>query len=572
MHSFKKMVKFVIPYYRYSLLGLTLGILEIGFHLSIPYIFKMFIDEALTNKNHDLLMKSVLAYLLVTFSIVLLGFLKEMVYRITNEKIVRDNRVSLYRHLRNLKLKKLSGYKLGKLMSYFINDIPKMSDNLASGLMDVIINLVRLSVGIITLALLDVKMLLFVLILLPFYLFNAKLFNKSIRNSTKEVQEQKSTISDSLQEHISGSTEIMVFNRQEWDIAKLRKVFSKYIKLAVKNSMWMRASNDTGFMIYWAATILIYYIGGLKVLDGTMTIGTLLFYARYIDNVYMPAKLLIILNNNIQSNIAAGERYFDFFQRTSEGKNEKLKRTNKIDDFKNKLELENVSFSYDDDLVLKNISFDIKKGETVAVVGPSGSGKSTLIKLLLNLYTPTSGEISIDDKNIESINSENLYNIMSVVFQEPFLFSDTVYDNIRFSKPEASLEEVIGASKLSGAEEFINNLNNKYSTHIGERGSTLSGGQKQRLAIARGILKESEILIFDEVTSSLDTANKNIIYDSIEKMKEKNKTIILITHRLKDIECMDKIIVLNDGEIVGAGTHDELIKTCSLYEKLYIGE
>lgn len=560
MKTFRKMLFFIKPYTVYLLVGLMLSLLEIGAFFITPYIFKVFIDDVLGNHNSRLLYPIVCGYFIFIIFGVGFGVLKEYFFAVMNERIVKDARVFLYKELRKVELSKFVTFKIGSLMSYFVNDTPQMMGKVATDVIELIRNALRALIGIAVLAAINVKMLLILLLLLPAYVFNAVFFQKPIRGSSMKAQEQKSVISDTLEEHLSGTNEIMVFNRLSWDFRKVREVFEKYIHIAVKNTIWMRVSSDTGILIYFLATILIYLIGGNYVLKGMMTVGTLLFYANYMDNIYMPSRLMIDINNDLQNAIAVGERYFNFIDSMDAESKPGLASQIQWNEFTDKIEFQDVSFKYNNEYVLKNINLEIKKGEAVAVIGASGSGKSTLIKLLLNLYEPASGEISIDSQNLQSIEKHSFYDKVSVVFQEPFLFSGTIMDNISFSSPEATVEEVVQAAAKAGANEFIQQMESGYYSLLNERGSNISGGQKQRIAIARSILKNAEIYVFDEITSSLDSTNQGIICDAIAQLKREGKTVVLITHTLNNLVNMDKIIVLKDGQIRSIGSYDELMK------------
>lgn len=555
MRVFIRLLQYIRPNIKYLVIALFFSCLEIISHLGLPYVLKTLIDEVLIKKNPQIFFRVVSGYFLLTLAIVIFGLVKDYLYTLINEKTVKESRVLLYNHLRQISIEHFQRYKVGQLMSYFINDIPKMVGRFPSALIDLIRNLLRLMVSIVILVYIDYKILLLLLTLLPFYLLNATLFIKHIRDSTEELQEQQSNTTASLQEHISATNEILAFNQKKWDINKIKNIFLQRIKLTIKNTMWINTANQTSFLIYWIAITVVYFVGGRNVLNGTMTIGTVFFYEKYIDNIYMPARLLIANNNNIQSYLAVGKRYFNFIDSTQ---NKAASTGNKISISKmeQKITFEKIFFKYAEDYILKDISFAIPKGSKTAIMGESGSGKSTLIKLLLNFYQVNQGKILIDNYNINDLKSKNLYGLISVVFQEPFLFSDTISNNIRFGYPQATEEEVITAAKLSAAHDFIIAMKNGYETVLSEKGASLSGGQKQRIAIARAIIKPTDIIVFDEAVSSLDEVTKNKVLSNIYNM---DKTVIYITHNLKDIKNTDQIIVLDKGQISYIGSYNSLL-------------
>lgn len=569
MDTLKKMLRFSRPYWKQQVLALLFSTLEIVAFLLFPYVVKILIDEVFIKKNIVLFPKVILFYILLVIIIIFFEFSKTIIYKKLDEKVVRDSRSFLYKHLREMEFKHLHDYKTGELMSYFTNDVPKMTSILTSSVVELIQNLIRITCAVIVLSIINLKILLLILLLLPAYLLTVFIFSKPIRNSTKDMQMQNANISEVLQENLLGTHEILVFNRKAWDYKKIEEAFTRYIKYAVRNTLWITASNESGILIYWLAQILIYFIGGQYVLRDAMTIGTLLLYVQYMDNIYMPARTLLNFNNDIQQAIASGERYFNLIKDTSTdmGYEKPLKRS--LIGFNNKIVFNNVSFKYENELVLEGLNFEIEKGEAVAIVGTSGAGKSTLIKLLLNLYKPTSGEIFLDSMDIKTITNECLYELISVIFQDPFLFSDTICNNIKFSNSDATDEEVKNAAQLAGAESFIDSMDKGYDSEIGEMGSKLSGGQKQRIAIARGILKNASIYIFDEATSSLDIENQSLINTTINRLKTQEKTVISITHNYDNITNMDKIIVLKDGKIEAIGRHSKLIETSDTYRQLF---
>jgi ATP-binding cassette, subfamily B, bacterial MsbA len=566
---FKRILGFTRQYWTSQFVTFLCAAGEIGAYLMLPFIYKMLIDDALTTGNSDNFVRVIVYYFLIIVCIVTFGFFKELLYKTIDEKVIKDIRLNLYMHLKESKISDLLEHKTGNIMSYFINDIPQMANGLTYNVIQAIQYVIRIVFGIAILASIDFKLLLIIIALLPFYLFSAKLFSKPIKHSAQKQQHQNGIISETLQENISAATEILVFNRKGWDFDRITKVFAEYVNLSVRNMLLMKLSGDIGFIIYWLATILVYFVGGTYVLKGMITIGTLLLYAHYLDNIYMPSNLILNIYNNIQKMIASGERYFELIGKVSSEQKSSSNSGHIIQEFKGTIELRKVCFSYADKEVIKNLSMEIKKGEAVAIVGPSGAGKSTIIKLILGLLEPSTGEILIDKVSLADANSESLYSTLGVVSQDPFLFGDSIYNNLIFGKLDASFEEVQRAAKLACADDFIEAMKEGYHTILGERGSKLSGGQRQRISIARTILKNPEIIIFDEVTSALDSESEKDIFKTIDLLRKDGKTIILITHSLKNIQNMDKIVVVSDGEVEAVGSHNELLLGCKLYQELY---
>jgi ABC-type multidrug transport system fused ATPase/permease subunit len=568
METLKKIINFTKPYYRLQALALLCAIAETGAYLILPFVFRMLIDDALTIKDSKLFVRVIIYYFLVIVTIVVFGFLKELLYKVIDEKAIKDIRVNLYIHLKNCEVSELLDYKIGNIMSYFTNDIPQMVNGLTYNVIQAILYVVRICFGIAVLGSINMRILIIITLLLPFYLFAAKTFSKPIKNSVQKQQEQNATISETLHENISAAIEITVFNRKRWDLNRVSEVFTTYVNLSVQNMFWVKLSGDIGFIIYWLATIVVYFVGGRYVLKGVMTIGTLLLYAHYLDNIYMPSNLLLGIYNNFQKVITLGERYFELVERLCAGQKNHSRGESILQGFKQTIKFKDVWFKYGDETVIKGLKFEINKGEAVAIVGPSGAGKSTIAKLILGLLKPSCGEILIDSINLNNLDSESLYNTIGVVSQEPFLFSDSIYNNLRFGKLETSMKEIQEAVRLASASDFIEAMKEGYYTLLGERGSKLSGGQKQRISIARTILRNSDIIVFDEITSALDSENEYEIFKTINALREQGKTLVVITHSLNNIKNMDKIIILNKGEVEAIGRHDELILNSSTYVDL----
>lgn len=300
METLKKIMGFTRPYSKLQVLASLCAIAETGSYLILPFIFRMLIDEALTNRDSNLFVRVIVYYFLVIVSIVTFGFLKELLYKIIDEKVIKDIRLNLYTHLKKCEVSELLDYKIGNIMSYFTNDIPQMINGLTYNVIQAIQYVIRVCIGIAVLGSINIRLLIIITLLLPFYLFAAKTFGKPIKSSSQKLQEQNAKISETLHENISAAIEITVFNRKKWDFDKVSEVFLDYVNLSVRNMFWIKLSGDIGFIIYWLATIVVYSVGGNFVIKGVMTIGTLLLYAHYLDNIYMPSNLLLGIFNNFR--------------------------------------------------------------------------------------------------------------------------------------------------------------------------------------------------------------------------------------------------------------------------------
>jgi len=398
--------------------------------------------------------------------------------------------------------------------------------------------------------------------------FLVYVFTEKAHKGYREVRKIRGELTSSLQENIFGMKEIKAYAREKHQLAKFsfkgRKFFkiNLYVaKLWATYQSWIIFLSSLGYLI-------IIWFGSIKVVSGEISVGTLVAYIGYLHLLYTPVHQLNQVNHMMQHARAAGERIFEIMDAYSDVKdspNSIFPSTN----LKGKVKFENVYFAYEDEkYVLKNISFDVKEGEKIALVGPSGAGKSTLVSLIPRFYDVNKGSIYIDDKNIKDYKIFYLRSQIGIVLQEPFIFSGTVMENITFGKKNVSENEVIEAAKLANAHDFISNLPDGYETDVGDMGNSLSVGQKQRIAIARVFLKNPSILILDEFTSSLDAESESLIMEALQRLIE-GRTVFIIAHRLSLVRNVDRIFVLNEGEIVETGNHLQLLKEKGLYYKLY---
>ena len=400
------------------------------------------------------------------------------------------------------------------------------------------------------------------LVLLPLVYFAVKFSSSRIRKGSKSVQESMGKMTHLLDENISGSDLIKIYNAQKSEKNKFFSIINTIRQQRFKVDMASGLNTSIvnaliglslGCVVYFSSTFLV------------MTAGDFLAFFTAMGMLVKPAKTLININKPLQQALVSSDSVF----RLIDEKSEINIGNQRVDKLEGEIKFDNVSFSYGEKKAsLKNINLIIKPGETIALVGSTGSGKTTLVNLLTRFYIPTEGKILINNLEINSFELESFRSNFSFVDQNVRLFNDTVTGNIAFGqKDQMPIESIINAAKVSNSIEFIEKLDDKFESEIGEDGVTLSGGQRQRLSIARAIAKDSPILILDEATSALDSATEKLVQSAINKM-QKDRTTIIIAHRLSTIQNADRIIVLKDGEIIEQGTHAELIKASGEYEKL----
>ncbi len=456
----------------------------------------------------------------------------------------------------------------GDLMSVVSNDVHEVENSVISTIHVVFREPLIIIVYFIMLFMMSVKLTLFTLVFFPVSGFIIAAISKKLKRTADVGQNLLGKILSVTDEAITAVRIIKAFVAQSFIARRFEEFNTKY-RLVLKSYINRRelASPVSEFLGVLVVVVLIVY-GGTLVLNNQseLTASEFITYIIIYSQILPPAKNISSAITNIQKGLAAGDRIINIIDTPVEVLDKE--GATEINSFGNKIEYREVSFAYEKEKVLKNISFEIKRGKTVALVGQSGSGKSTIADLLPRFYDLQQGSIFIDEKNINEIKANSLRNLMGIVTQEAILFNDTVFNNIAFGMSNVKEEDVINAAKIANAHEFISQMENGYQTNIGDRGSKLSGGQRQRISIARAVLKNPPILILDEATSALDTESERLVQDAILKLME-NRTTLVIAHRLSTIQHADEIIVLQNGAIVERGTHDSLLAHDGTYKKLY---
>lgn len=592
--SFAKPIeKFAIPYIITTLLAVFFGVLNLTLlsplfsvmmsdgeqkvpatpvassSLNLVARFQEFVDYSIVNYGPE----RTLNYMCL---VILISVLLSNFFRYFSQRTMEDLRVhtllnlrkTVFNNVMNLHVGYFNNERKGDIISKVSSDVQVVQFTVTNTLQVVFKEPVTLIFYVIALLMISVKLTLFSLLVIPISAFVISKIVKRLKRQAKQSHESFAKMIGFLDEALGGIKIIKAFNASERIKDKFHNENVFYSNLNRKMVRRQQlASPVSEFLGVVMVTFIVWYGGSLIMSKqpDALSVGQFIAYVALFSQVMRPAKALTDAFAGIHSGIAAGERVLELIDTKPEQVNKPDAIA--ISSFDKALVLENISFSYGSKDVLKNINVTIEKGKTVALVGPSGGGKSTLMDLIPRFHDPKSGVITIDGHKYQDLTIESLRSQMGLVNQESVLFNDTIYNNIAFGKPDATEEEIIAAAKVANAHEFILQSEEGYQTYVGDRGNKLSGGQKQRICIARAVLSNPPIMLLDEATSALDTESEKLVQDALNKLT-KNRTSIVIAHRLSTIHGADLILVIDKGEIIEKGTHQELIDHNGLYNKL----
>ena len=497
---------------------------------------------------------------------VLFRFLNNYLSHKAAWNLVADMRVRVYDHLQKLSLRYYQDKQTGQLMSRTTNDTATFEMLIAHVVPELFANaLIIIGVSVILFSM-NVSLALLTLIPIPFLLLGSWIFIKKVRPNFRIAQGNLAELNATLQDNISGMKEIQVFNQQPKEKARIRKDAQNYTSSILHALKLSAIFHPTVEAISSFGTVIVVLFGGWLALEGNLTVSEIVGFLLYLNLFYQPIGALARVVEDLQQALAGAERVFEVLDMEPDIKDGP--NVVNIDNSKGDIVFEDVSFNYIDNVpVLQNISFRAAPGEMVALVGPTGVGKTTIISLMARFYEQTSGKISLDGRELKDISLSSLRNQISIVLQDIFLFNGTVAENIAYGSRKATKEEIVQAAKTARAHEFIIEMPEGYDTVIGERGVRLSGGQKQRLSIARAVLRNTPILILDEATAAVDVETEAKIQQAIQELT-KNRTIIVVAHRLSTVKKADKILVIQEGRIIESGNHSELYEYNGVYKQL----
>lgn len=489
------------------------------------------------------------------------------VFCITNsiQSAMKDLRSTLQNKIRYLPVKYFDTNQIGDVLSKITNDVDTISNALQQTLTQIISGVLTVTFSIIMIARINLIMTGIVLVLIPSALLIINFIVKRSQQRFKAQQNAIGKLNGAITEMYSGYNEILLYNKQDDAIKKFKEINDELCENAFKAQFMSSIISPSISLVTYLIIGSIGVVGSIFVIDGTILIGQLQAFIRYIWHISDPVSQISNFSSQIQSAFAAIGRISNILNETEE---EVIENPIKLDKVKGNVTFENVCFGYKDNNVIKNLNLEVKSGQTVAIVGPTGAGKTTLINLLLRFYDVNQGSIKIDGVDIRDMNRDDLRSIFGMVLQDTWLFSGTIYDNIHYGRIDARKDEVIDAAKNANVHHFVKTLSDGYDMEINEEANNISQGEKQLLTIARALLKNPQIMILDEATSSVDTRVEKMLQSAMHNVM-KDRTSFVIAHRLSTIKSADVILVINNGDIVEQGTHNELLAKKGFYEQLY---
>ena len=566
---FTRLVRYVKPYKVNFLFVSFAAVLISFFSIFNQYLLKIAVDDFITPKDYEGLVTIISVMLGILLFQVTFQFLFVFFTNLLGQKVVFDIRTKLFSKIISFKMSYYNKSSVGRLVTRTVNDMETIASIFSQGLFMIVADLILMFSVLSVMLILSLKLSLIIFLVLPFILVATRLFQMAMKVAFNQVRNEVANLNSFVQERLSGIKEIQIFNRQLIEYDNFKKINERH-KQAWLKTVWY---NSIFFPISEISTsitvgLIVWYAGFNNIaVENSISLGTIFLFIQLSQMLFRPLRQIADKFNTLQMGMVAANRVFKILD-TEEFVNDFGKIKSKS--IKGNILFDKVNFGYDkDNIIIKNLSLEIKKGERIAIVGPTGSGKSTIIKLILRFFELNSGKINIDDVNIKDYSLKNLRSQISLVSQDIFLFADSIYNNISLFNKEISDKDVEAAAKQIGILDFINNLPGGFNYNVKERGVMLSEGQRQLISFLRAYVSNPKILILDEATSSIDSRTEQLIQYATNKIIE-GKTSIIIAHRLSTILNADKILYLDNGMIKEFGSHKELIKIDNgYYKKLF---
>ncbi|MDB4534210.1 ABC transporter ATP-binding protein/permease [Vicingaceae bacterium] len=563
---FKRVMTYVKPYNGIFYITASLTIFLALISLVRPILIQVIIDDYIKEMDEKGLFNMTILLIVFLFLESILQYFFTLLGNLLGQNVIKDLRNQTFKKVLNFKLKHFDNTPIGQLITRTVTDIERIAEMFSGGILLIINDLLKIFAVISYMVYVNWDLTLIALIPIPLVIIATLIFKKIIKKAYQDIAEQTGRLNTFVQEHITGISIIQLFNREEIEKEAFAEINKKHRSAHIK-TVWAYSIFFPVVEILSASSLaLLVWYGLGEVVQSYASAGDIFSFTLFIHMLYRPIRQLAERFNTLQMGMVSSQRVFKVLDTESNIKNNGTKSTINL---KGEIEFKNVSFAYNyENLVLKDISFKIEKGENLAIVGATGAGKSSIINLLGRYYEINDGEIFIDKTNIQEIELEELRKYISIVLQDVFLFSDSILNNITLYSEEITEEQVIDAAKKVGAHNFISKLPGGYHYDVKERGTMLSVGQRQLISFIRAYVHQTEVLILDEATSSIDSESEEMIKHATSVLT-KDRTSIIVAHRLSTIKNADKILVIDKGEIVEKGTHQELIEKGGFYKKLY---
>lgn len=574
-HTFHQLSRFVKPYRGVFIAVALFAVLSSIFSTAQPYLIKVAIDDYITLKNYEGLL--CITYILVALlcAEVLMQFLFSYYSNWLGQTVIRDIREKLFAHLLRLKMRYFDKSSIGVLVTRAVNDMERIGEIFSSGLFEMASDVLKMLVITIVMFVIDWKLALISYATMPLILYFTRWFQRSMNAAFVEVRKEVANLNAFVQERISGIKVVQLFAQEREELENFKKINEKHKQAWLKTIWYNSIFFPIGDLCISITIALIVWFGGRQIVGNNVyDLGNIFLFIQLTQQLFRPIRHIADKFNTFQMGIIASDRVFAILETENDSETEGQKELTEV---KGSIQFENVHFEYvAGEEILHGISFEVKEGETIAIVGATGAGKTTITNLLNRFYDLSSGAIYIDGVNIEEYTLSSLRKHIATVLQDVFLFADSVLNNITLKNPAISEEEVIAAAKSIGVHDFLMSLPEGYHYNVKERGSMLSAGQRQLIAFLRAYVHKPQILILDEATSSVDSHSEQLIQQATDKMTE-GRTSIIIAHRLTTVKKANKIIVLDKGNIVETGTHEELLQIengyyRNLYEVQFLDE
>ena len=561
-----RLAKYMRPYSSTFWVSVILTILLAAVAPALPLLIEHTLDNYILNGEYDGLNTMLALMILLLVLQTIIRYFHTLMTNTLGQSVIRDIRIQVFNHITNLRLKYFDNTPIGRLITRTISDLETIANIFSEGLIQIIGDLLQLVVILAVMFYTDWRLTLIVLVPMPLMIAATYVFKEAMKSAFQSVRLWIANLNTFLQEHISGMAIIQYFAREDQEMRKFEAINKEHRNAHIRANWYFSIFFPVLEIIVAIATGLLVWYGSKQIIADIISPGVVVAFIMYINMIFRPIRELIDKFNTLQMGMVSAERIFDILDTDEFTPNTGTLKDREI---QGAIEFKNVWFAYDNEKwVLKDVSFSVAPGETLALVGATGAGKSSIISILSRFYEIQKGQILLDGIDIKEYDLNFLRTNISIVLQDVFLFSDTVKNNISLNDSTISTEKIIDAAKKVGAFDFINRLPNQFDYEVQERGATLSAGQAQLVSFIRALVHEPKILVLDEATSSIDTETEEMIQAAIDNLME-GRTAIVIAHRLSTIQKADKIIVLDKGEVKEIGSHQELLIIDGYYKKLY---